>query len=301
VPAPPEPAPAIEGVPARTTVPADALRRPLPLSYANSRATDAEVRVAATLHDQDACLGEEINVFPMSDGSLLVQGLVDREARRDDIVQALKSPRGAVTVEIYAATDLPLDASLFDSPYDRRARGPAVVVAATPAVRYTELAGRAAPMYAPLYEQFRARAGRGVGEVELRRQVHAFSNDVVRSSRAALFHAWALERLDSEFSPARTLDLSADAVRRIEQLRADHRRAEYRIAAALAAQLSGIAGVDGGENVSLPRATDDASILATAIERHRLVQQLFVSSADVETRSVHTLLARLLTMLRPAS
>ena len=54
------------------------LKKPSPLMYASSRASEHEVVVAAALHKLDACLGEEIYVFPMSDGTVLVQGLVDR-------------------------------------------------------------------------------------------------------------------------------------------------------------------------------------------------------------------------------
>src|SRR5207244_2002340 len=49
---------------------------PRPLTYFNSQASDAEAIIAQALHRVGADLGEEINVFPMSDGSVLVQGLV---------------------------------------------------------------------------------------------------------------------------------------------------------------------------------------------------------------------------------
>jgi len=58
------------------------LRAPVPLTYSNSRATVQEVEIADALHNVDACLGEEVYLFPMSDGSILVQGLVDTPARR---------------------------------------------------------------------------------------------------------------------------------------------------------------------------------------------------------------------------
>jgi hypothetical protein len=156
-------------------------------------------------------------------------------------------------------------------------------------------------MYERLHEHFRRTAGHAVDEAQVRRRIHAFTNAVATSSRAALFHAWALERLGSEFSPARTRSLSEEAALRVEQLRADHRHGEQRIAAALVAQLTEVVGVHPGEAVTPPPTADDARRLARAIERHRLLQQLFVASAEVETGSVSSPLARLLTMLRAAS
>src|SRR5262249_17295936 len=97
--------------------------RPTPLHYANSSATEQEVAVAAALHNVDACLGEEINLFPMSDGSLLVQGLVDGSARRDALRRALRTIPGTLRVEVFIPRELKSGSELYGPP-DQLAEGP---------------------------------------------------------------------------------------------------------------------------------------------------------------------------------
>jgi hypothetical protein len=51
------------------------------------------------LHDADADLGDDINVFQMSDGSLLVQGILDSRARKQQVETALRAVASPLRVE----------------------------------------------------------------------------------------------------------------------------------------------------------------------------------------------------------
>src|SRR5581483_11979828 len=127
--------------------------KPSPLTYLNSQASTEEVAVAAALHRADACLGEEIYLFPMSDGSLLVQGLVDGPGRRGRIRESLKGVAGPLRIELYLPRELKSGAELYAPPdtlSDRVASSGSPSSTATLA----DLSSAKMPLYDQLHKHF---------------------------------------------------------------------------------------------------------------------------------------------------
>jgi hypothetical protein len=270
------------------------LRKAVPLSYANSHASDGEVAAAEALHRVDVCLGEEINLFPMSDGSLLVQGLVDSNARREAVRQALKSVSGPLRVEVFVPRELKSGSELYPPPDQFGENLPA---GGAPTTRATlaDLSSAQVPLHDELYRHF---AQPGVSSEDASKQVAVFSNEVVTLAQQTFLHAWALKRLDREFSGERTSGLSAATLQKIDQMRQDHRRWISTLAHRQAEMLSEIAPAALAASVAQVDASqqDSQTLLRLAQEQNDLVRALFTASqAAPETASG---LARLLAVLR---
>lgn len=276
------------------SAPAAQLRKPVPLSYTNSHASDAEVAAAESLHRADACLGEEINLFPMSDGSLLVQGLVDSGARREVIRQSLRSVSGPLRVEVFVPRELKSGSELYNPPDQFEDKPPA---SGTPVTRATlaDLSSAKVPLYEQIYRHF---AQPGASSEETGKQVAVFSNEVVTLAQQTFLHAWALKRLDREFSPERSFGLSAAAAQEIEQMRQDHRRWISTLAQRQAEMLSEIADAAPTANVAQADTgqQDSETLLRLAQEQNDLVRALFTTSQP--TPEAASSLARLLAVLR---
>jgi anti-sigma factor RsiW len=256
------------------------VHRPTPLSYLNTRASESEVMLSAALHQVDSCLGEEVYVFPMSDGSLLVQGLVDSVARRNAIREALRrqDPHGdapAVRVEVFVPRELKNGSELFLPP-DRFDEKPPEFANSRSAT-LAELSSAQIPLYQQLHEHF---AKPGSSEEETNRQVAIFSSEIVTLARQSFLHAWALKRLDREFSTERVAGLPASAREKIEQMRQDHRRWIATLARRQAEMLAGISGAAAGvaqEQIAVG-SVDSQTLLRLAQEQNDLVRSLFTTS-----------------------
>jgi anti-sigma factor RsiW len=269
------------------------LNRPVPLSYGNSRASEGEVSVAEALHKVDACLGEEIYLFPMSDGSLLVQGLVDSIARRDAVRQALKSVVGSLHVELYVPRELKNGSELYQSPDPSAPESAAGN--SSPSTTLTDLSGASVPLHETLYAHFYRP---GSSSEDVNKEVALFSDEIVTLARQTFLHAWALKRLEREFSPERTSGLPASVLQKIEQMRRDHDHWISTISHRQTEMLSPIAGPDITSGVARAIAGRENSdtLLRLAQEQNDLVRSLFTTSQ--RTPETASNLIRLMVVLR---
>src|SRR5581483_8204061 len=245
------------------------------------------------LHRADACLGEEIYLLPMSDGSLLVQGLVDGPGRGGRIRESLKGVAGPLRIELYLPRELKSGAELYAPPdtlSDRVASGGTASYTATLA----DLSSARMPLYDQLHKHF---VQTGVAPDGIDKQIAVFSNEVVTLARQTFLHAWALKKLDREFSAERTAKLSPSALAQIEQIRQDHRRWISNLAHEQAEMLSHVADSPVTASLSDDSHTQDSmSLLRLAQEQNDLVRSLFTSStASPETSGS---LSRLLSVLQ---
>jgi hypothetical protein len=274
---------------------APALRAPVPLTYANSRATVQEVEIADALHRVDACLGEEVYLFPMSDGSLLVQGLVDTPARREAIKQSLKSIGGSMRFEVYVPRELKNGSELFNPP-DRFAGDSAESEGSAAGVTTTlaDLSNASMPLHDRIYKHV---SRPGVATADTEKEVAIFSNEVVTHARQAFLHAWALKKLDREFSAERTSGLPAATMRQVERIRQDHQKWIANLAQRQAEMLSGIADTPLAAAISDPATRRDSdTLLRLAREQNDLVRSLFTTSQQGTEASAS--LTRLMAVLR---
>jgi len=250
--------------------------------------------VAATLHGTDACLGEEVHIFPMSDGSLLVQGLMDSAPRREAVRRALKSVSGPLTIEIYLPRELKSGTQLLRPPDELSGQESADTRPAA-VTTLADLSNQKIPLHDVLYRHFQA-AGSQPEETE--RQVNAFSNEVVTLARQTFLHAWALKRLDREFSPARIAKLKPQVVLEIEKMREDHRRWIATISHRQAQTLGSV--IDSGTNTALDTTAalsfDSDTLLRLAQEQNDLIRSLFTTSSRQVEPSASV--SRLLSVLK---
>jgi hypothetical protein len=262
------------------------------LTYANSLASESEVALASVLHQADACLGDEIYIFPMSDGSLLLQGLVDSAQRRDALRKAAKLVSGPLTVEIYLPRELKRSTQLLPAPdsLSQREREKSQTDAVT---TLADLSDQRLPLHDVLYRHFSAQ---GMSASEAEQQVNAFSNEVVTLARQTFLHAWALKRLEREFSKPRAIKLSPEAVRTVDKLRADHRRWIETLSHKQAQALGTIVDSDPTKTLSASPLPDDDTLLQLAQEQNDLVRALFTTSSRQSQTSVDV--SRLLAVLK---
>jgi hypothetical protein len=248
---------------------------PAPLDYANSHAADAEVAAAQALHEANACLGEEIYVFPMSDGSVWIQGLVDKKERREAIQQALSRLTMPLRAEIYTPEEMKSGARLFAAPDALRdgTRGAADKLAP---VQVADLSVAQMAYHDELYNYY-TKAGKNAEEAE--KQVATFSNELSGLSRWTLLNAWSIKKLEQEFSPARTTGLSSHALENIAKMRQDHIQQIRNSAGKQAEMLAPLLKNSGTVSSGGPSGWQDSeTLLNLAGEQNGIVRSLFATS-----------------------
>jgi len=266
--------------------------RAVPLTYANSQASEIEVSAAAALHQVDSCLGEEVYLFPMSDGSLLLQGLVATPARRDTIRQSLTSVSGDLHVDVYLPREIRSGTQLLNPP-DQSPGNLPQADASSSKLTIADAVVDQIPLYQNLYKHF---AQSGTDREATDKQVLIFSNEVVTLARQTFLHAWALKKLDREFTAARTAGLSSEALKKIESMRASHRQSVATLARQQQAMLSQVADPTITANAAQLASVSEEDLLVLAREQSELVRSLFTPSASV--RDSVTSLTKLLALLR---
>jgi RNA polymerase sigma factor (sigma-70 family) len=176
---------------------------PLPVSSSPtapspSAATAAqEVEVLQALNSVGADMGEQVNVTRSPDGLLRVQGIVETEQRKQEILKALHpvSNNPAVRVDIKTVAEALKQSKSQNSD------------SAETLERVTG-ASNSFPIQEDLRRYF---SGKGVPENQLDERSTQFAYRMAGESSQVLQHAWALRRLAERFSPEelRTLDPEA--------------------------------------------------------------------------------------------
>jgi len=253
-----------------STIPQPVVARPL--SYAKTTADEREATLAETLHRFDTCLGEEVYILPMSDGSLLVQGILEQATKRAALSAALRQLPFPVAVRLYVSGELSKNPTLFDSPFGT-VRG--MVANGAAPVTLADFSNQRTVIYGQLLRHF---SQQGVPAEEADRKVAEVSNEIVTLSRQTLLHAWALRRLDEEFDPRRSASLPAGALRQIELLRADHRKWIASLARRQAEMLAGLGEVGAFPSASV-KATSDPELIELATQLNSTVRALFAVSS----------------------
>jgi hypothetical protein len=212
---------------------------------------DLEVEVLRLLNSAGADLGEQVSVSRTSDGELKIQGLVETEQRKTEILRALAPVTNNPAVRI--------DVSTFTEALarQRKSRGAnASAASGSTSTQRIEAAGDVFPAYADLRGRF--------SDEEARR----YATAMVNRSHEAMRRAWALKRLLQQFSADELRTLSPEARAKWLGLIRAHADAFERESAHLRQQLAPIffpggAGEDGGAESPI---TSDADLLR-AVER----------------------------------
>jgi hypothetical protein len=214
---------------------------------------ELEVDVAYLLNQAKADRNEQVTLTRSAGGSLRVEGLVDDEQRKNELLRALApvSHNPAVTIEIRTVAEA-LQRTTVSGPVS---------------VRQTESTANTVAVDGELREYFSRREQAG----DVDESVRSFSSRAVNRAYRALFHAISLQRVVNRFANVDMRAVTPDARAKWLAMVREHARAYASEMAILREELRPIffAGASSG-------AVDDGAIaddrdLAIAVERlHKL-------------------------------
>jgi anti-sigma factor RsiW len=250
-----------------------------PLKYAQVPASPSEVHATELLHRLNACLGEEVYVYPMPDGTALVQGLVDSADRRRVLMNVLDHVGGSIRPEIFTPDQLHSGVHLFPSPYaDLPASASRNEVRASE--QSADLSGRQMAFHDELLASFQSE---GKASDEAEKSVGDFSSEISALSEKLLLNAWALERLDSEFPASRTSQLASSDLEVLKSMHQDHRQQIRDLARREVELLARIPLASPGSNAKTEASSQQP--LPLAQEQEKLVHALFTASRQDARKS----------------
>lgn len=218
---------------------------------------ELEVEVLRLLSQAGADLGEQVSVTRTPDGPLVVQGIVDTDQRKGEILRGLSSvdKNPAVQIEITTVAE-----ALRRQPVTGRQSTPTTV-------ERVEASSTAIPVDAELRRYL---SSRGTPANEIDEEISRFARRTMGQSLNALQHAWALKRLAERFSAEDLRTLTPDA--RSKWLSMIHQHAqvlEHEIAnlrAELNPVFPGVSSIDAG---------DEPSVGTTDQELQQAIARLF--------------------------
>ena len=236
---------------------------------------DLQVETTWLLDGIGATLGGEITVSMGSDERLHVQGIVQNEARKQEILTALKPVRSnpAVQIEI-----------LSYSQALRRAVTPGHGIAA----ETSRVSGGNSNLSAQAdISEFMASQSPPPPEAELRERVIRFSAQISANSSNAARHAWVLKHLAEMAGPGNGETLSATARRQYLSMVAVHAREVEQSTRRLKLELDPIffAGLPPPGESSPPAELSPAidRVLEAALRNDKAIQSAFGISMGVES------------------
>jgi hypothetical protein len=241
--------------------------------------TELEIEVLHLLNQVGADVNEQINVTRTVDGLLQVEGIVDTEKRKNEIIQALQpvTNNAALKIDIQTVAE----ASRRESQQKKSASAPAVV-------SRVEVNKGAIPVEADLRRYFSASSG----DVDVK--IRQFASRMINHSQQALFHASALKRLSDRFSDEQLRALDADAHGKWLAIIRQHARAFQQETAALRQELRPVffasmplsQSRDGSE-IATNGELIEASVRLTqlAATNDRIVRSAFTISAESSVTS----------------
>lgn len=223
---------------------------------AESPHATADLQIEATyLLDQiGATLGQQITVVIGADHKLHVEGVVETEGRKIEILNALAPVRSnpAVSVKVMSYAEVL-----------RRPRPGSSRTHAGPGTLPTESA--AVPAEAELSEYLASQAAPGQ-QFDLRERVRQFSEQVVGDSNEAMRHAWVLKRLADALPPAEIEGLSGAAHRQYLSMIAEHAQQVGEHTRKLRWRLEPVF-FPGEASSGHPTAAENPAALAQAVDR----------------------------------
>lgn len=250
--APPGPAPAIT----KNEPPA------VPAGPALDISIETEVAALYALHQARACLGEAVEVTRGPTGRVLVEGMVETQQRKEEIVAALLPVQAAET-RIKSIAELPAPA-------------PGIVAAATPLAAESSTGSPAAIEEPPIQQALKGRASAS--------RITELSNRAVSLSEHWMADAWALRKLTERFPQDRLKRLSesgrellAEMVRRHS---ADLASKLMECQTAFRPYLDGASGAPVPEGIELGWPGLAQEVFQTATSTADLIRALCTSSGE---------------------
>jgi hypothetical protein len=218
---------------------------PLPSAIA-SAATPAvasaalEIEALRLLRDARADLNEQIEVKRTPQGKLCVEGLLETDQRKAELLAALSPIKGHPAVEIHLLT-------VAEAVQRQRAQSRAA--APEPIVEQTEITAAALPVEADLRRHF---AARGVDDARMEAAIRGFAATTIANAHRVRSHATTLKRLAGRFSGAQLEQLDPQARESWRDLLRHHARSLLDETLALRAALAPIFDADSRDETTAP-------------------------------------------------
>jgi anti-sigma factor RsiW len=236
---------------------------------------EAETAALYALHQAQADLGEQIEVLREANKQIVVQGLVETEARKQQLTEALyRLP--LVAVRLQSVEEIVRQTAQQST---QEARPAEVVPASEPA--RSAAPGRSA-FEKRLAQYF---AAQGESRKNTESKIAELSNAVVAERAAALAEAWALRRLAERFSAAREGEITPASRQRIEEMLSHHVARLRERTRALRGRLEPVLVAIAGGNAALPPLAAEpdwqtqALMVFKSVEQvHQLAGRLFASA-----------------------
>ena len=253
----------------------DAVLLPPAEGQASAATPDLQMETTWLLDQIGATLGGEITVTLATDQRLHVQGIVQNEARKQEILTALKPVRSNPAVQI----DI-----LSYSQALRRAVNPGHSIAA----ETSQVSGGNSNLSAQAdISEFLASQLPPPPEAELRERVTRLSAEISANSSNAARHAWVLKHLVEMASSSNGENLSAEARRQYLSMVAVHAREVEQSTRRLQLELDPIffAGAPPPGKSTLPTvlSTSIDWALEAALRNDKAIQSAFGISMGVES------------------
>lgn len=243
---------------------------------------ELEVEVLRALSQIDADLGQEVIVNRVPNGTLRVEGVVDTDERKRQILAALTEFAGNPAIGIEIETSEEATERALKSRNENRTSTTTSIT--------TEPASRNA--IAVQYQVREYLERRGVPQHLLDVEVGRVANQVVGRSHRAMLHVWALKGLVQRFSAQDLERLNPPARAKWLQMIATHARRFQSEATLLRTEIAAILKSESRE-AAAPETNDDAHLIQAVIElietassNHEVVRSAFTISSGGATSAI---------------
>lgn len=180
----------------------------------------AEVAALYALHQVRADLGEQIEVLQDEGRQIVVRGLAQNAARKEELLRALSG------IPLVSAQIQTVEEAVLQAQQNNAANKAALDETAISTNEISVTSGQAAAVNSfqqYLIEHFGGRPGLGETErQEVNRKVTQFYNAVEADASAAMAEAWAMHRLQERFTASAANDLDAASRQRLDEMLGNH-------------------------------------------------------------------------------
>jgi DNA-directed RNA polymerase specialized sigma24 family protein len=184
---------------------------------------ELEVEVIRLLNQVDALSGEQLDVRRTSEGLLLVEGIIDTDERKQEIMRALTRVSNNPSVKIVIET--PEEAARRQAPALQQSQA---------VISELRVADKVPPAYLGMQRYF---TERGTPTDQIDRAIERFGDAAMSSSRRARQHARAMREIGGRFSPEQLGALDERALAEWRSMIREHAQAFQREAAMLRREL----------------------------------------------------------------
>jgi len=247
----------------------------MPPAVSAVASAELEIEALRLLRDARADLNEQIEVNRRPNGKLRIEGILETDQRKAEILAALAPVKDHPAIEI----DLKTVAEAV-----QRQRAQPRAAAPEPVVEQTEITAAALPVEADLRRHFTAR---GVDDARMEAAIRGFAAATIANAHRLRSHATTLKRLAGRFSGAELEQLDPQARTQWRELLRHHARGLLDETLALRAALAPVFGADSRDespapfdlqtNEGMRRACDQLAVLC--LETDRAISAAFTLSA----------------------